>query len=87
MLPEYLENLMKEYALLETEFQGAYEAQLASEFGGDPFDPKPFYEKIFAETMTTYKEKFGPGLAENFADFLRFEIDYLRELLLVLKKA
>ena len=87
MIPEYLENLVKEYALVETEFQDFYHTQLVAEYGGDPFNPKPFYEKIFAETMTTYKEKFGPGLAENFADFLRKSIDYLRELLLVLKKA
>ena len=76
MIPEYLENLMKEYALLETEFQGAYEAQLASEFGGDPFDPKPFYEKILAQTIETCKD-FGPEREQSFAALLQKSIKNL----------
>ena len=82
MLPEYLENLMKEYALLETEFQGAYEAQLSAEFGGEPFDREAFYNKILETTKATYNERSVGKYQQNFVWLLQNSIANLRAIML-----
>ena len=67
MLPEYLQNLVNEYALLEAEFQGG--------------DAKAAFEGVLARTLKTYEDFYAPYQEEErFAETVRMAINYLRGL-------
>jgi hypothetical protein len=65
MLPEYLENLLKEYCLLECAFQ---EDQSKAKF-----------DEVYANAMEVYEQySVWPNQEEQFAGLLRDTIAYLR---------